>query len=207
MNSIYRGLFWLAAILAAVGVLLYLFVFDTFVVPAGDPGFAMSIEPTLRAGDRVLTRRGVIPGRGDLVRCTSSLQGGEVIGRIAGLGGDTVEIRGENVVLNGKPQPTRHACPKVSVVHPVSQQPVELDCAVFDDGPWPYQVLLDRHFSEDRSASRVEPGHAYLISDNRHLHQDTRDFGLVEDGTCQHIVFRLWGETWADASRRFTVLW
>ena len=31
------------------------------------------------------------------------------------------------------------------------------------------------------------------MSDNRAMHLDARDFGPLPDGSCQHIVLRLWG--------------
>ena len=53
----------------------------------------------------------------------------------------------------------------------------------------------------------VEPGKLFLVSDDRHIHKDSRDFGGVDAATCEHVVFRLWGERFTDGSRRFNILW
>jgi signal peptidase I len=52
-----------------------------------------------------------------------------------------------------------------------------------------------------------EAGKLFLVSDNRSMHEDSRDFGQVDASTCEHIVFRLWGEHYTDSSRRFTIIW
>jgi signal peptidase I len=53
----------------------------------------------------------------------------------------------------------------------------------------------------------VEPGKVFLVSDDRHIHKDSRDFGQVDGAACEHVVFRLWGESFGDSSHRFNVLW
>src|SRR5207248_7910147 len=61
---------WFAAIVGAILLLLYLFVFDTWEVPDGDPMFTVSIEPNLRPGDRLVLRKETSEHNiGELVRC------------------------------------------------------------------------------------------------------------------------------------------
>ncbi|AKU96940.1 hypothetical protein AKJ09_03604 [Labilithrix luteola] len=208
MESFVRGAWWIVAILGAIGLLLYLFVVDTWVVPGTDTSFAASIQPTLKPGDRILVQRGSVPRVGQLARCLHPLASETyVVGRVFGEGRDRVEMRNESVSVNGKPVATRHGCPSERVVHPVSGQETELTCVVEENGAFTYSALVNRDYPEGGGASTVESGKLYLVSDNRHLHQDSRDYGLVDASTCEHVLYRLWGDTYADGSRRFTVLW
>jgi hypothetical protein len=46
------------------------------------------------------------------------------------------------------------------------------------------------------------------VSDDRHIHLDSRDYGQVAPGTCQHILFRIVGPAgFTDAKSRLTVIW
>lgn len=199
---------WALGILGAICLLLYLFVFDTWVVPNDDPALMASMLPTLYGNDRILVSRGSTPKIGQLARCASPDPATPyVIGRVFGLEGDTVEFKQERVYTNGKAPSNRHGCPPVSFYHPVSAQPVTLACGVEDTGAQAYSFLTNREFPEGERRARVEPGKIYLVSDNRHTHKDSRDYGQVDATTCEHVVFRLWGESFVDSSRRFTVLW
>jgi signal peptidase I len=206
-RSFTRTLLWLAAILGAIGLLLYLFVFDTWVVPGSDRLFVASIAPTLKADDRILTRRGGTPKVGELARCMEPGTNNYVIGRMMGGPNDLVEVKGAFVTTNGVGIPPRHACSPYPLTHPVTEELVSLSCSAVETGAWTYQFLTRPEFPEGDHAAKVEPGRAYLISDNRHMHKDSRDFGTVDLATCEHVVFRLWGASFTDASRRFTLLW
>lgn len=206
MRSFWRGTAWLSAIVSAIALLLYLFVFDTWVVPGDDPIFAVSVAPQLAPNDRILLRRGSVPRVGELARCRQA-DGRWVVGRVFGDAGSTVQIQNESVSVNGQGFGARHGCPPVTLVHPVSAQPIELTCAVEENPAWTYSVLRHRDYPEGDSMAQVPEGQLYLVSDNRALHQDSRDFGTVDATTCEHIVYRLWGDTFLDASRRFTLLW
>jgi signal peptidase I len=198
---------WTSAIAGAVVLLLYLFVFDTWLVPGDDPQFAVSIAPQLAPNDRILVRRGGTPKFGELARCKSH-DGRWVVGRVFGEPGATVQVQNERVSMNGVAVGTRHACAPVTLIHPVSAQPVQLACSVEESSSsWAYSVLRHAEYPEGDSLAQVPFGHLYLVSDNRALHADSRDFGTVEAATCEHIVYRLWGDSFLDASRRFTILW
>ncbi len=104
MDSSFSGrVAWVVAIASAVGLLLYLFVFDTWEVPEDDASLVASIEPTLRPHDRILTRRKSTPGFGDLARCLAPDGGGTfAVGRVFAVGGETIEVLNERVAVNGK---------------------------------------------------------------------------------------------------------
>lgn len=203
-----RFLAWVAAILGAVCLLLYLFVFDTWVVPGDDPQFVVSVAPTLQPNDRILTRRGKIPEYGELARCQMPDGSGRyVIGRVFGMGGDRVTINQERVATNDRLVATRFLCGKWTLENPVTHQPVALSCVNEDHGATTYQTLVAVEYREGDRNIIVPAQRMYLVSDDRHLHQDSRDFGEVDPSTCEHVVFRLWGDRFTDGSRRFNVLW
>ena len=207
-SSFGRNVLWLAAILGAIVLLLYLFVFDTWVVPSDDPLLTASIAPALSPEDRILTRRGKVPVTGELARCFMPDGSGKyTIGRVFGAGGDSVEVNNERVAVNGVSPKTRFQCGIVSVVHPVSGDAVPLVCSVEDNGSFTYGVLAHAEYREGQRVAKVEPGKLWLVSDDRHIHKDSRDFGAVDASGCEHVVFRLWGQSWGDASHRFNVLW
>lgn len=199
---------WLVAILGAIGLLLYLFVFDTWEIPLGDPLAQAAMQPTLGAEDRILTRRGSMPKSGELARCRVPDGTGKfVIGRVFGHEGDTVDIENERVLVNKKSTTHRSACGLVSVVHPVSGDALALSCSTEGDGSSTYNVLAHPEFREGPRTAKVEPTKFFLVSDNRHIHWDSRDFGQVDAASCEPVVFRLWGASYGDASRRFNILW
>lgn len=207
-SSFTRSLVWLTAIASAIGLLLYLFVFDTWEIPGNDPLFVASVEPMLKPQDRVLTSRNSTAKFGELARClVPDGRGTYAIGRVFGIEGETVEVLNERVAVNGKGPASRFACGRVDIVHPVSLELVGLTCTVEDNGAFTYSVLTHPEFREGHTVAKIEPGKAFLVSDDRHIHQDSRDFGQVDASTCQHIVFRLWGERFTDSSRRFNILW
>jgi signal peptidase I len=203
-----RTLVWLSAIGGAICLLLYLFVFDVWTVPKNDPQLAASVLPQLMPDDVVLTRKGSEPSYGELARCLSPVNPSTwVVGRVFGVGGDTVQINDMAVVTSNRALTARHACPAVTVVHPATQELVTLVCAVAETGAWEFQYLGSRDMSTGEHSALVERGKLFLVSDNRFMHQDSRDFGQVDATTCQHVVYRLWGERFTDGKRRFTLLW
>jgi len=209
MRGFLKFLAWATGIIVVVIVVLNLTVFDSWVIPNDDPNETVSILPTLRPGARVLVLRSGAVSTGNLVRCMDpDAPGRYVIGRVVGKGGDSIEA-GETVLTNGKRNPAPHACEdaKMFVRHPTTQEDVKLDCGVEDTAGNEHKVLRDMQHPEPNVKTVVEAGKIYLISDDRHLHLDSRDFGQVDPATCQHIVYRLWGESWFDSSQRFTFLW
>ncbi|HVH41640.1 MAG TPA: S26 family signal peptidase [Labilithrix sp.] len=209
MRGFTRTLIWLAGILGAIGLLLYLLVFDVWVVPRGPDGqFAASILPALVPEDKIVIQRGRTPIYGELARCQSPVAAGVyVVGRVFGTPGDRVQVTDNTITTNGKGLAARHGCPPRVVAHPVTENLVTMSCGVAETGAWSFEYLSHPDYSSGTHSAIVEAGKVYLVSDNRLMHQDSRDFGQVDASTCEHIVFRLWGEKYTDGSRRFNVLW
>lgn len=207
MRNTVRSLLWVAGILGAIGVLLHLFVFDAWTIPGNDRQLAASVLPALLPSDLVLVRRGTTPVYGELARCISPLTGTYVVGRVFGGGGDRVEVNDNVITTNGKGLASRHGCPTMTVAHPTTEVLVQMSCSVAETGAWSFSYLTAPEVSGGSQSATTEPGKLYLVSDNRVMHHDSRDYGQVDAATCEHIVFRLWGERFTDAQRRFTILW
>jgi signal peptidase I len=207
MSKLWRGLFWSAAFLVVIGLIARATFVDVWVLP-DDLKMSASVAPSLAGGDAILFMRHIKPAFGDLVRCSDPDDPTRfVVGRVVGLGGDTVETNGRELSVNGKRYLGQLACaePKVTIPHPTSGSTVEI---------WCDQVEIAGHShmrgSSDKAGiftptkAAVGQGMLYLLSDDRSYHDDSRDFGTVPAESCTgRIIFRLWGkEGWSDDKRR-----
>ncbi|TLM76664.1 MAG: signal peptidase I [Actinobacteria bacterium] len=111
-----------------------------------------SMEPVLLSGDRVLVQPGYgFPRRGDVVVVTDEPRPGEdLIKRVVGVPGDTVEVRDDVAIVNGENEAYGF--------------PLTLAA-----GTRPYRL----------PAVTVPMGTVYLMGDNRPVSFDSRDFGPV----------------------------
>jgi signal peptidase I len=211
MRGLLIFLSWLSACALLCLLALYAFVFDVWRVPEDDPLLAASVEPALRAGDLVAVVRRPSVTRGVLVRCADpDAQGRFVVARAIARDGDRIEIAGDRVSLDGRPLPQPHECavPEVSVYDPRAAAAVSLVCSTEDYGDFPYGTLRAPEPSDPTVGATVPASRWFLVSDNRHAHLDSRDYGPIDPRTCQHIVFRLAGASGLrDADRRLQPIW
>ncbi len=209
MRKLLNGLLWIAGTLLVIAVVLRALVLDVWKVPS-DPVLAASVAPSLAAGDTVIVLTRGTPGFGELVRCPDpEARGGYIVGRIAGVPGDTVEIDHNTLVVNGTRYDAESACaePKVTIAEPSTGKEIELSCDMVMMGSGLHLRAVGRRPPlERRRRVDVQPGTVFLLSDNRSYHDDSRDFGLQPQAACnQRIVFRLWGSGgWGDDQRRLT---
>jgi signal peptidase I len=94
----------LLIVLLTVGAIFYVF-FGVSEVQG------TSMVPTLQGGDRLLLTKGYTsPHHGDIVVFVIDEHGTptEIVKRVVGLPGDTVEVFGDSVLVNGKPEATPH---------------------------------------------------------------------------------------------------
>jgi signal peptidase I len=156
-----------------------------------------SMKPTILEGDRVFVNKLAYdlkvpfttrhlaewsnPRRGDVVVFFSPRDRTRLVKRVVGLPGDTIELRNNRLVLNGKP---------------VEYQPIaeELlhDVAVTDRASQVFAVekLADRRHAvaaipsvparRDFGPCLVPEGHYFMMGDNRDNSFDSRYFGSVE---------------------------
>jgi len=201
---------WVGGILGAVVLVLYIFVFDVWTIPSDDAMESASIEPSLSAGDVVLVSRHTTVTRGNLLRCPDPQAPGRfVIARAIAPNGEHIEISNEVVTIDGKRMPSPRACDTpVFLIHdPQTDQDVNLRCSIEDYGERDFWAMRSDQ-PEPPTKALVEPGRWFLVSDDRHVHVDSRDFGQMDVSTCQHIVFRIEGRAgMGDEKKRLNVIW
>lgn len=209
MRTLFKVLAWTLGIAAVIGGILYATLFDVWTIPIDDPQLAASIEPSISIGDTVLVSRGTQPDVGTLVRCNDpDAPGRYVVARIVGKYGDVLDLSGGTFQINGHGISAPAACdpPKIVVRSPVTGQEEDLGCSTEEFAGITHPAI--RQANEPPKHVEVESGRLYLLSDNRAMHLDSREYGQVPVGSCQRILFRLWGTGgYGDTKRRFSFIW
>ncbi len=194
----FKFVVWVVGMCGALGLLLYAFAFDVWTVPADDPLLTASIAPTLSPGDVVISSRHPSVTQGYLMRCPDPEAPGRfVVARAIASAGETVSFDGETVAVDGHHTPSPRACdPAKMFVHdPRSDNDVELASAVEEFAEADFCILMSTINPKPSTKQKVEPGKWFLVSDDRHIHLDSRDYGGVDTRNCQHIVARVKGTT------------
>jgi len=209
-RKVVRALLYLAIPVGiAVGVVSIFFT--TWTIPSDDPQLGVSIEPTLSMGDFVLVSRGKSAADGALVRCADpDAPGRFVIGRVIGHTGDKIEFKDGAMLVNDALPTSSVACEQstVRLRNPGTGEDEDLGCVLEEFAGSTHAALRAPNSAERNTSAVVEPARVYLVSDDRELHLDSRDFGTVPPSTCQRIALRFWGLSgWGDTKKRLTVLW
>lgn len=146
---------------------------DHYVVPTG------SMIPTVREGDRVIVSKAAYglrvplshawvarwsePKRGDVVVLESPTDGVILLKRVVALPGDTVEVQGGHLILNGK---------RVKA----NDKEETLDGKA-------HALSLDSGGGPDFGPKKVPPNSVLVMGDNRGNSRDGRMFGFVDMDT------------------------
>jgi len=158
-----------------------------------------SMKPTILEGDRVFVNKLAYdlkvpfttwhitqwsnPQRGDIVVFFSPKDGTRLVKRVIGLPGDTVELRNEQLVING--QPVDYTAPDPEMAAQLSG--AERVRSVFATEKLPacphavmaiYGVPAMRTFAP----TQVPDSHYFMMGDNRDDSFDSRYFGTVARG-------------------------
>ena len=195
---------WTITILAVLA--FRTFLYEAVYIPSG------SMIPTLQIGDYVIVEKWAYgarlpftqsaqalwssPKRGDIVVLLAppgNPRSDDLIKRVVGIAGDTVEIRDGALVVNGQPVPRERVAGR---------------CTYWDraeGGPWrqedclDFVETLDTHVfhnyckvtgpCDDVSAQKVPPGHVWLAGDHRDRSADSRVFGPVPVGRIKGRAF------------------
>ena len=119
-----------------------------------------TMEPTLRAGERVIANPRVEPVQGSIVLYTATDADEVLAGRVIATGGQTVDLVGGRVTVDGKllDEPYRHGQP----TYPTSP------AVTFP--------------------TKVPPGDLWILGDNRASNMDSRRFGPVSPSSVNGVV-------------------
>jgi signal peptidase I len=214
------------------------FVVQPFDIPSA------SMLPTLYIGDYLFTAKwpygysrysfpfafpsfngrlvGHLPERGDVVVFHHPAEDADLIKRVIGLPGDTIELRGGRVILNGRPLPERELAPVSVPVTPNSPCKLVLqgsaDCRysatreTLPGGP-SFTVLnqMDDGPADNFGPVRVPGGHVFLMGDNRDDSLDSRfptSVGGVGMVPVDHLIGRALVTFWStDGSASYFKPW
>lgn len=208
MSKFLKAVLWTAIALGLIGGLLRALLFVTWTLPGDELLLGASVEPTLRTKDTIVLLTRGKRGFGDLVRCKDPDDPTKfLIGRILGVEGDVIELKGRRVFVNSKVYDIKQACPegRYWFIHPNTEAEVEMQCGVVEmGGGWHYRGNEKKAVQPTAFKAEVGEGMVFLLSDNIDFHDDSRDYGTLEASSCtEKIVFRLWGEAgFKDADRR-----
>lgn len=236
------------AIVALAAWLFRSLVFAPFSIPSG------SMLPTLYIGDYLLAAKwpygysrysfpfqfppisgriaSNLPERGDIVVFASpSGSGVDLVKRVIGLPGDTVEVRGGQIILNGRRLPRGDMMPVAVPVSPNSPCRVVPGATMMVRGAgsaracvYPtyvetlpngasYRIIdqVDNPIADEVGAQVVPAGHVFLMGDNRDDSLDSR-FSFAEGGIGmvpqEHLIGRATTLFWSsDGSASYWLPW
>lgn len=145
-----------ALVVAAVLVIIIrVFLFSPYIVDGP------SMKPNFHTGERIIVNKILYdirePKRGEVVVFHSGYNG-DYIKRVIALPGETVEVRGDEVLINGE-----------RVAEPYIQ--AEVDAA----------AAAGESYNKDKGfpAQTVPEGHVFVMGDNRSNSHDSRSIGFI----------------------------
>ena len=188
-------------------------------VPSG------SMNPTIIEGDRIYVNKLAYdlkvpfttwhlaqwsnPKRGDIVVFYSPYDGTRLVKRVIGLPGDTIELRNEQLIINGKPVNYAPLNAEISTQLPVKEQQHSLFATEQLPGH-AHAVMAIPGVSAKRSFGpvRVPEGSYFMMGDNRDDSFDSRYFGVVSRdrivGKATDVVYSInKNDYWLPRSQRF----
>ncbi len=211
MRKFLRVLLWTALIIGVVIGIARALAIRWVRVPSGDPYLEASVAPSLSGGDLIVLWRLTKPSFGDLVVCPEpNAPDRIVIARVAGEAGDRVRVDETNLYVNERQAESDVACEdsKFTVKHPTTGLEIEQRCDIEAVGGISHRRgKTGGHGVKPRPMDlTVERDKLVLVSDNRLLPYDSRDFGQVDAESCKEtVVFRLVSRKgFFDVASRFT---
>lgn len=177
------------ALVLLIGTPLRSAVIDWNWVPTG------SMKPTIVEGDLVLVNKLAYdlkvpfttthlaqwgdPRRGDIVVCFSPEDGTRLVKRVIGLPGDTIELRQDGLIINGRPQSYKQT-DVAPYRHDIFEGPhPAIALEQLDSTSHLVMALPDRPAMRNFGPYVVPAGRYFLMGDSRDNSRDSRFFGPV----------------------------
>jgi len=191
-----------------IALLLRAFVVEAFKIPSG------SMIPTLEVGDHIFVNKFIyglrvpltnlkpvafgLPNRGEVVVFVYPKdESKDFIKRVVAVGGDTIAVDNNQIVLNGKPvKRKRIAGPCIYSDEEEGTPRYEpRQCVAWEeelDGTR-YRVFQDpRSPPFPMAATRVPEGHVFVMGDNRDNSADSRSWGMVPETHIKGKAMIIW---------------
>lgn len=181
------------------GFLMFLMLFGIFRTAVADwnPIPSSSMHPNLLEGDVVFVNRLAYnvkvpltdivigttgePQRGDIVTFTSPQNGVRLIKRVIALPGDRVEMRDEQLIINGRPAGYTTLGRRTEAVGQAGELvAVQVREDLAGSAAHQIQLLPQIDARRDFAPLTVPPGQYMMLGDNRDNSQDSRYIGLVK---------------------------
>jgi signal peptidase I len=190
------GLYALGMLVAiCVGVLVQVSLrtawVEAFKMPSG------SMIPSLLVGDHLwINKTARTPSRGDVIVFRYPKDPSkDFIKRVIAVGGDTIELRDQQLVLNGKPVARTHADAPAEYEDDAEGTLRRHRCDAWDetiDGRT-YRVIFDvERTPHDFAPVTVPPNSYYVLGDNRDNSHDSRFWGVVPGDLVKGTARTIW---------------
>ena len=179
------------------GFLLFLMLFGIFRTAVADwnPIPSASMHPNLLEGDVVFVNRLAYnvklpltdivlgqtgePQRGDIVTFSSPANGMRLIKRVIALPGDRVEMRNEQLIINGRQAGYATIDHTIENIKGVGDLAAVRIGESLGERTHAIQVMPQLQARRDFAAVVVPPGQYMMLGDNRDNSEDSRYIGLV----------------------------
>jgi len=168
---------WFKELVIVIIVVLFIrtFLVQAYNIPSG------SMKPTLLVGDFILVNKLVYklsePQRGDIVVFKWPVNPQiDFIKRIIGMPGDTIEVKGEKVFINGKEVPLRFISKLLEdgtdklIYEEILPNGVRHKIALYE---YPFIPRKDAYYA------KIPEGYYFVMGDNRDNSEDSRYWGLL----------------------------
>jgi signal peptidase I len=184
----------------AIALLLRAFVVEAFQIPSG------SMIPTLEIGDHIFVSKfsygiGIPftnkklfqfsqPKRGDVIVFKYPLDPDiDYIKRVVALPGERIEVRKNEVFIDGRPIP-RVLVEDEPCVQDESPRPCELWLETLDSKV--HRAIQDHGMPRDWGGVVVPQGHVFVMGDNRDNSNDSRSWGTVPQELIKGKALIVW---------------